>query len=107
MNFEKFFSQDLNYIKENLNVNILTQKDDHVKILHYFFYLVRDLEIIKYVLDFTKHNCPSLFLERNIYGRTILHCLFDSRQDAEIIEYVLDFAKINYPIMFQEFSYSK
>lgn len=100
---EWFLKNDLNYIKENLNINILKEKDeDRCTILHNLFWVNKDLETIKYVFVFTKKECPSLFLEKSNNENTILHYLFWYNEDLEIIKYVLDFTKLNFPSLFLE-----
>jgi len=100
--FRNFLKNDLNYIKEKLNVKILNQKNNgRSTFLHYLFWKNNYLETFKYVLEFTKTNCPSLFLEKDIHGRTILHYFFWDNNDLETFKYVLDFTK-KYPSLFLE-----
>jgi len=91
---EEFFKNDLNYIKENLNLDLLKQKDVYgYTILHHFLKINKDVETIKYIFDFTQKNYPSLFLEKNNCGSTIIHYLFIYNNDLETIKYVIDFTK--------------
>jgi len=102
-NYIELFKQDLNYIQQNLSLDILKKKDkDGFTSLHYLFRFNKDLETFKYVLIFTKKECPRLFLEKYNYGIPIIHYLFYWNNNLEIIKYVLDFTQKNYPSLFLE-----
>lgn len=100
MNFDSFLKNNLHYIREKLNLDILKQKDDQFSILQSLFG-VNDLEIITYIFDFAKEHYPALFLQK-CYGIIFLVDLIISNTDLNTIKYVFDFTKNNYPFLFLE-----
>jgi len=103
MKFENFFKKNLRKIKEELCFALIIEKDSNKRtILHHLFWSKKNLEIVKYVLNFCKDFYPSLFLERDDTGCTILPYLMFGNNKTKTIKYVLNFCKDFCPSLFLE-----
>jgi len=102
MDFEKFLSQDLSVIKQELNVDFLKQKDDNgYTIIVDLFYYSNSLKLVKYVFKFCKIYQKTLFLEKSNFNNTILNHLFSCSHDSvSVTKYVFKFCILNCPYLF-------
>jgi len=104
MELDDFLDNDLEYIKENLKLNIVEQSADNGStILNRLIIKNKDLEIIKCIFEFVNTSIPNLFLEKFNGRHTILHITLYKRNNySEETRFIFDFVKKNFPNLFLE-----
>jgi len=98
-----FLNQSDDTIKSKITKELLQEKDKSGNSFFYNFInkiCPNKIEILKYVFDFTKKNCPELLLEKDSYSQNIL--FWGIMNHLEILKYIFEEIEVLNPHLILE-----